>query len=186
MEKESGNESQSDANSAQLNMQNDPIFAIVSNSQLDSLYQNVSLNQSQSESQFQSQSQLTQHNTQSFEHQTDSLVEPNNDNDNDESDNNVRHKVLAEATKRLENAAALLQDPENEGDEYYSTVWSIYTYFNHAHSFLTILNAIHQAAGDVKLAVKRLAHQKDRNDMCDFSYKDIVAPNAVIEHYFAY
>ena len=191
-EKDSGTETQNEISNTQQVMPSDPLFTIIYNPQLDSIYQNSALNQTQSESQSQSQSQITQHNTQSFEHQTDSLIDQINDsniNDNDENDdneNNIRHKALMETANRLEKAATLFEDPENEGDEFFSTVWTIYTYFNHAHSFITILNAIHQAAGDVKLAVKRLAHQKERNDMCKFSYREIVAPNIAIENYFKY
>lgn len=182
---DSGTESQNETNTQQT-IQNDPLLTIIYNPQLDTIYHNSTLNQTQSESQ--SQSQITQHNTQSFEHQTDSLIDVQiNDNDeNSVHENNNRHSVLIETARRLEKDATLFEDPENEGDEYFSTVWAIYTYFNHAHSFLTVLNAIHQAAGDVKLAVKRLAQQKDRNDTCNFSYREIVAPNNVIEHYFSY
>lgn len=182
-ELESGTESQNESGTQQ-GIQNDPLFKIIYNPQLDSIYQNTNLTQTQSESQ--SQSQITQHNTQSFEHQPDSLIDQMNDNDDNVNENNIRHNTLIETARRLEQAANLFQDPENEGDEYFSTVWAIYTYFNHVHSFLTVLNAIHQAAGDVKLAVKRLAQQKDRIDLCKFTYREIVAPNNVIERYFSY
>ena len=95
-------------------------------------------------------------------------------------------KFLHAITNRLNDVAEMLEDPSNEGDDFYSTVWRIYTFFNHEHSFLTILNMIHQSAGDVKLAIRRLARQKERNESSVFSYKDVIASNAAIEKYFEY
>ena len=98
----------------------------------------------------------------------------------------INHQILADRAKVLAEAANILEDSENEGDEYYATVRSIYTYFNHTHSILTILNAIHRAAGDVALAVKRLSQLKVSFDSNQFLYTSIVAPADNLEQYFSY
>lgn len=98
----------------------------------------------------------------------------------------INHQILADRAKLLAKAANILEDSENEGDEYYATVRSIYTYFNHTHSILTILNAIHRAAGDVSLAVKRLSQLKVSFDNNQFLYTSIAAPAENLEQYFSY
>ncbi|OHT01383.1 hypothetical protein TRFO_07637 [Tritrichomonas foetus] len=167
--------------------QNDPLLSIMSNSQYDSIYQNTNFPHTQSEnpsqmSQLSQMSQMSQQNTQNFEQQNDPIMIEHLD----EEEDIARQKTLAEVTRRLTEAAAFLEDPNNEGDEYYSTVWAIYTFFGHKKSIMTVLNAIHLSGGDVNLAVKRLARMKDRNESSVFAFKDVIAPNATTERYFKY
>lgn len=72
-------------------------------------------------------------------------------------------------------------------DPYYKTLIMIYEYFNHKVSLAAILNAIHQSAGDVRLALQRLVKNPYHIDeTCDFSFQKLYSNKEKIEQYFNY
>ncbi|OHT06858.1 hypothetical protein TRFO_25032 [Tritrichomonas foetus] len=76
--------------------------------------------------------------------------------------------------------------PEDE-DDFFSTVQSIYTFFNRKRPIPLIIAAIHQSAGDVYEAVHRIAaeaYDYTEGD-ADLSYASIAASPDLLCNYFA-
>ncbi|KAH0802454.1 AT hook motif family protein [Histomonas meleagridis] len=81
-----------------------------------------------------------------------------------------------------------IEIPYGFDDPYYQTILTIYAFFNQTVPITTIMNAIHQAAGDVTLAVQRISQNNSYkyDEPCDFSYQKIYAPKEKIEQYFSF
>lgn len=113
---------------------------------------------------------------------------PFNDDDLEYSQSKINQTNLNQPKNKIQKIVdhqSNLQDI-NE-DPYYKTLIMIYDYFNHKVSFLSILNAIHQSAGDVHLALQRLLKNPYHVDeTCDFSFQKLYSNKEKIEQYFNY
>ena len=81
-----------------------------------------------------------------------------------------------------------IEMPDGFDDPYYQTILAIYSFFNQSIPITTIMNAIHQAAGDVALAVQRISQNNSYkyDEPCDFSYQKIYSQKEKIEQYFSF
>jgi hypothetical protein len=80
---------------------------------------------------------------------------------------------LTETAKRLVDFAESLLDPANEGDPFYQTAVSIYSYFGHRFSVVSILSAIHAHGGDVRATVFHLAGAADVAEDLEFDARTV-------------
>lgn len=121
--------------------ENDPLLALVENSQIDDVYREMALTQpTQPCSQCLSQTQ-----SQGWRSDIDSQQERS-------------PTKLAMTAQRLCNFAASLEDPKNEGDPFYQSLVRVYEYFSRRISFLDILYQIHTHGGRVSDAVRYMSN----------------------------
>lgn len=86
-----------------------------------------------------------------------------------------------------ENPPPDLNNLNDEQDVCYQIVADIFLFFKRRFSIPSILNTIHQCAGDIPTALQKLNHSVPRGEEpCNFSYHKITGTKEQLDAYFTF
>ena len=103
----------------------------------------------------------------------------------------IHRSKIAEIKNRIMEFANEIEDSyhniyNDEDDPFFKVILSIYRFYNREIDILTILNVIHENAGNIKNALRQLKPNLEPITSHDFKFQNIHAPSEEIEKYFQY
>ena len=105
--------------------------------------------------------------------------------DNQDSQGSQHNRFESVHNRLVEFSEEVQDQYDHEGDSFFKSVLQIFRFFDRKIDILTILAQIHQCAGNVHNAVKKLASNQDRSiNEIEFRFATIDATTEEIDRYF--